>query len=170
MSNQLTAEQQRKIEENRRKALERRAQRLGQAVSTDKQTSAGFGITSSHIQPQKHTGAPHPAALAPHSSVNALKRFMPPPQKQPQTLSNQRQGAQHQGLSGSGTQINNTNSGSSRQVRFFIFPHLLFGGNGAHCHLLSVFIDTRYWPSSLREESAWKQLCWRKHWSEPSSI
>uniref|UniRef100_A0A4W6FII3 SWI/SNF-related matrix-associated actin-dependent regulator of chromatin subfamily A-like protein 1 n=1 Tax=Lates calcarifer TaxID=8187 RepID=A0A4W6FII3_LATCA len=35
MSNQLTAEQQRKIEENRRKALEKRAQRLGQAVIID---------------------------------------------------------------------------------------------------------------------------------------
>uniref|UniRef100_A0A665WX77 SWI/SNF-related matrix-associated actin-dependent regulator of chromatin subfamily A-like protein 1 n=1 Tax=Echeneis naucrates TaxID=173247 RepID=A0A665WX77_ECHNA len=33
MSNQLTAEQQRKIEENRRKALERRAQRLGQTAA-----------------------------------------------------------------------------------------------------------------------------------------
>ncbi|KAG7227483.1 hypothetical protein INR49_005297 [Caranx melampygus] len=121
MSNQLTAEQQRKIEENRRKALERRAQRLGQAVSTDKQTAAGFSITSSHVQPQKQTVAPHPAALAPHrdtsSSVTAPKRFIPPPQKQSQNLSNQRQGAQHQDLSGSGTQRSNTNSASSRQIQ-----------------------------------------------------
>uniref|UniRef100_A0AAQ5X9G4 SWI/SNF-related matrix-associated actin-dependent regulator of chromatin subfamily A-like protein 1 n=1 Tax=Amphiprion ocellaris TaxID=80972 RepID=A0AAQ5X9G4_AMPOC len=35
MSNQLTAAQQQKIEENRRKALERRAQRLGQTIIID---------------------------------------------------------------------------------------------------------------------------------------
>ncbi|XP_061926024.1 SWI/SNF-related matrix-associated actin-dependent regulator of chromatin subfamily A-like protein 1 [Entelurus aequoreus] len=36
MSLQLTAEQQRRIEENRRKALERRAQRVGQTIATNK--------------------------------------------------------------------------------------------------------------------------------------
>uniref|UniRef100_A0A8C6Q7X5 SWI/SNF-related matrix-associated actin-dependent regulator of chromatin subfamily A-like protein 1 n=1 Tax=Nothobranchius furzeri TaxID=105023 RepID=A0A8C6Q7X5_NOTFU len=46
MSNQLTAEQKRKIEENRRKALKRRAQRLGQTVSSSKQPS---------VQPQLPT-------------------------------------------------------------------------------------------------------------------
>uniref|UniRef100_A0A674NBG6 SWI/SNF-related matrix-associated actin-dependent regulator of chromatin subfamily A-like protein 1 n=1 Tax=Takifugu rubripes TaxID=31033 RepID=A0A674NBG6_TAKRU len=45
MSNQLTAEQKRKIEENRRKALERRAQRLGQIASSNNQTSGSFNST-----------------------------------------------------------------------------------------------------------------------------
>ncbi|TNN03096.1 hypothetical protein fugu_000125 [Takifugu bimaculatus] len=45
MSNQLTAEQTRKIEENRRKALERRAQRLGQIASSNNQTSGSFSST-----------------------------------------------------------------------------------------------------------------------------
>lgn len=122
MSNQLTAEQQRKIEENRRKALERRAQRLGQAASTDKQTSTGFSTTSSHIEPQKQAVVPRPAAPAPHrvasSSGTAPKRFAPPPQIQLQNFTNQKHGSPHQHLSGSGTRINNTNSASSKQVRF----------------------------------------------------
>uniref|UniRef100_H2TQN7 SWI/SNF-related matrix-associated actin-dependent regulator of chromatin subfamily A-like protein 1 n=1 Tax=Takifugu rubripes TaxID=31033 RepID=H2TQN7_TAKRU len=41
----LTAEQKRKIEENRRKALERRAQRLGQIASSNNQTSGSFNST-----------------------------------------------------------------------------------------------------------------------------
>uniref|UniRef100_A0A3Q3GBP7 SWI/SNF-related matrix-associated actin-dependent regulator of chromatin subfamily A-like protein 1 n=1 Tax=Labrus bergylta TaxID=56723 RepID=A0A3Q3GBP7_9LABR len=43
MSNPLSAEQWRKIEENRQRALERRAQRLGQNISSNKQT------TSQHV-------------------------------------------------------------------------------------------------------------------------
>ncbi|TNN84460.1 SWI/SNF-related matrix-associated actin-dependent regulator of chromatin subfamily A-like protein 1 [Liparis tanakae] len=51
MSTQLTVEQQRKIEENRRRALERRAQRLGQSSgSSDTLTSVGFSGASGPIQ------------------------------------------------------------------------------------------------------------------------
>uniref|UniRef100_A0A7N9AXB3 SWI/SNF-related matrix-associated actin-dependent regulator of chromatin subfamily A-like protein 1 n=1 Tax=Mastacembelus armatus TaxID=205130 RepID=A0A7N9AXB3_9TELE len=84
MSNQLTAEQKRKIEENRRKALERRAQRLGQTVSTDKQISAGFNSSSASVQtqPPKHSAATDPATLAHHRDTSN-------PISAPQTTSNQ---------------------------------------------------------------------------------
>ncbi|XP_070694755.1 SWI/SNF-related matrix-associated actin-dependent regulator of chromatin subfamily A-like protein 1 isoform X2 [Pempheris klunzingeri] len=117
MSNQLTAEQQRKIEENRRKALERRAQRLGQ-------TSAGFNSTSVHAQPPKRSAASDPAALAPHretpSSAPAPKRFAPPFNKDSYSLCNQNQGLKHQQLSGAGNQVTQDtvcNTASSRQSR-----------------------------------------------------
>lgn len=51
MSNQLTAEQQRKIEENRRKALERRALRLAQTNSSN--TSLASSSTSLQVNPPK---------------------------------------------------------------------------------------------------------------------
>ncbi|XP_040913940.1 SWI/SNF-related matrix-associated actin-dependent regulator of chromatin subfamily A-like protein 1 [Toxotes jaculatrix] len=124
MSNQLTAEQQRKIEENRRKALERRAQRLGQTVCTNKQTSAGFSSTSLQIQPPKQSVAPDPANIAQHrdtsSSVSEPKRFVAPINQESQSFSYQKQGPKHQQLSGSGNQINQStlcNSASSRQVQ-----------------------------------------------------
>ncbi|XP_071322118.1 SWI/SNF-related matrix-associated actin-dependent regulator of chromatin subfamily A-like protein 1 [Trachinotus anak] len=124
MSNQLTAEQQRKIEENRRRALERRAQRLGQTVSTDKQISDGSSSTSLQIQPPKQSVAPNPAALSHHrdtsSSVSAPKRFIPPPQKEPPSFNNQRQGPKYQHSSGTGTQTNLStlcNSASSIQIQ-----------------------------------------------------
>ncbi|XP_041857728.1 SWI/SNF-related matrix-associated actin-dependent regulator of chromatin subfamily A-like protein 1 [Melanotaenia boesemani] len=55
MSYQLTAEQQRKIEENRRKALERRAQRLGQTINSNKQPLTGFSSTSEQAQLPKQS-------------------------------------------------------------------------------------------------------------------
>uniref|UniRef100_A0A671Z2A2 SWI/SNF-related matrix-associated actin-dependent regulator of chromatin subfamily A-like protein 1 n=1 Tax=Sparus aurata TaxID=8175 RepID=A0A671Z2A2_SPAAU len=79
MSNQLTAEQQRIIEENRRKALERRAQRLGQTTSSNKQISVGFSGTSVQVQPPKHSVNSEAATLAQHrgthSSAAAPKPF-----------------------------------------------------------------------------------------------
>uniref|UniRef100_A0A8C4HQK8 SWI/SNF-related matrix-associated actin-dependent regulator of chromatin subfamily A-like protein 1 n=1 Tax=Dicentrarchus labrax TaxID=13489 RepID=A0A8C4HQK8_DICLA len=66
MSNQLTAEQQRKIEENRRRALERRAQRLGQSTSSSKQTPGGFSSTSVQVQPSKQSFTADPATLGHH--------------------------------------------------------------------------------------------------------
>ncbi|XP_029314570.1 SWI/SNF-related matrix-associated actin-dependent regulator of chromatin subfamily A-like protein 1 isoform X2 [Cottoperca gobio] len=68
MSNQLTAEQQRKIDENRLRALERRAQRLGQTVSINKQTSGGFSSTSVQIQ----VIDPLPQVKSPHVSSPVL--------------------------------------------------------------------------------------------------
>lgn len=64
MSNQLTAEQQRMIEDNRRKALERRAQRLAR-------TNPGEGQAS--LPPPK--GASEQA----HSKLAHVQRATPPP-------------------------------------------------------------------------------------------
>uniref|UniRef100_A0AAX7U147 SWI/SNF-related matrix-associated actin-dependent regulator of chromatin subfamily A-like protein 1 n=1 Tax=Astatotilapia calliptera TaxID=8154 RepID=A0AAX7U147_ASTCA len=64
MSNQLTAEQQRMIEENRRKALERRAQRLGQANSTNVKPSVGSKSTS--VQTHQHLRS---SVLSPEGSI-----------------------------------------------------------------------------------------------------
>uniref|UniRef100_A0A7N6FJF0 SWI/SNF-related matrix-associated actin-dependent regulator of chromatin subfamily A-like protein 1 n=1 Tax=Anabas testudineus TaxID=64144 RepID=A0A7N6FJF0_ANATE len=82
MPNQLTAEQQRKIEENRQKALERRALRLGQSVSTNKQTPVGFNTASVQIQPHKQSIAPDWAVITNHGdtsiSGSAPKLFVQP--------------------------------------------------------------------------------------------
>uniref|UniRef100_A0A8C6Q961 SWI/SNF-related matrix-associated actin-dependent regulator of chromatin subfamily A-like protein 1 n=1 Tax=Nothobranchius furzeri TaxID=105023 RepID=A0A8C6Q961_NOTFU len=79
MSNQLTAEQKRKIEENRRKALKRRAQRLGQTVSSSKQPS---------VQPQLPTQSVSMVS-ADQTFNSAQARFVPPIKKDSQSFSNQ---------------------------------------------------------------------------------
>uniref|UniRef100_A0A8C3AK53 SWI/SNF-related matrix-associated actin-dependent regulator of chromatin subfamily A-like protein 1 n=1 Tax=Cyclopterus lumpus TaxID=8103 RepID=A0A8C3AK53_CYCLU len=56
MSNQLTVEQQRKIEENRRRALERRAQRLGQTTTT---TSGNTQMSIQIIDPLPQARSQH---------------------------------------------------------------------------------------------------------------
>uniref|UniRef100_A0A671Z2A3 SWI/SNF-related matrix-associated actin-dependent regulator of chromatin subfamily A-like protein 1 n=1 Tax=Sparus aurata TaxID=8175 RepID=A0A671Z2A3_SPAAU len=124
MSNQLTAEQQRIIEENRRKALERRAQRLGQTTSSNKQISVGFSGTSVQVQPPKHSVNSEAATLAQHrgthSSAAAPKPFVPTFKKGSQSFLNQNQDPKNQQLSSTGNQINQStlcNSASSRQVR-----------------------------------------------------
>lgn len=108
MSNQLTAEQQRRIEENRRRALERRAQRLGQSPST-----------ATQFQPPKHGLNSDPNTLARHretqSSVPPPKRFVPPFKKDSPASYHPNQGAKQQHLSGAGSPINQ--SGLSKQVR-----------------------------------------------------
>uniref|UniRef100_A0A8C4HM85 SWI/SNF-related matrix-associated actin-dependent regulator of chromatin subfamily A-like protein 1 n=1 Tax=Dicentrarchus labrax TaxID=13489 RepID=A0A8C4HM85_DICLA len=87
----LTAEQQRKIEENRRRALERRAQRLGQSTSSSKQTPGGFSSTSVQVQPSKQSFTADPATLGHHretpSSASAPKLFVPPFKKDSQKYS-----------------------------------------------------------------------------------
>lgn len=180
MSNRLTAEQQRKIEENRRRALERRAQRLGQAV---KQTSAGFNSTSVQIQPSKQSVAPDPAALAHHrdtsSPASAPQRFVPLPRKESQSFNNQTQGApKHQQLSDSGNQINQSplcNPASSRQVGFnfqsfilclkysllfFLMPFTIFScRHKLLTHFLRQEVNMRAAQSCLVEEAlVWTQL------------
>ncbi|XP_037645593.1 SWI/SNF-related matrix-associated actin-dependent regulator of chromatin subfamily A-like protein 1 isoform X1 [Sebastes umbrosus] len=114
MSNQLTAEQQRQIEENRRRALERRAQRLGQTISSN--TSAGFSSTSSvqQVQPSKRTAASDPATLAHHSSAPAPKRFVPPFKKD---FNDYNQGPKHQQSPSTGNQSTLYNSSSTRQIQ-----------------------------------------------------
>ncbi|XP_068186200.1 SWI/SNF-related matrix-associated actin-dependent regulator of chromatin subfamily A-like protein 1 [Antennarius striatus] len=66
MSDQLTVEQQQRIEENRRKALERRAQRLGQTVSKDHQAPADTSGTSMRVHPHKYSSNSGPAAVVHH--------------------------------------------------------------------------------------------------------
>ncbi|XP_045909723.1 SWI/SNF-related matrix-associated actin-dependent regulator of chromatin subfamily A-like protein 1 isoform X1 [Micropterus dolomieu] len=124
MSNQLSAEQQRKIEENRRRALERRAQRLAQTVNSSKQTSVGFSSTSLQAHPPVQINASDLATLAHHreapSSASAQTWFVPPFKKDSESFSNQNQGTKHQQLSGTGNQINQStlcNSTSSRQIQ-----------------------------------------------------
>ncbi|XP_044222028.1 SWI/SNF-related matrix-associated actin-dependent regulator of chromatin subfamily A-like protein 1 [Thunnus albacares] len=119
MSYQLTAEQQRKIEENRRKALERRAQRLGQTVTTNKQNSPGYNSTSVNVfQPPKQSALPDPATLSHHRETNdqasAPMRFVPPFKKDSQSFSNQNPKLQQ--VSGTGNQIKH-NFASSRQIQ-----------------------------------------------------
>ncbi|KAM4562016.1 SWI/SNF-related matrix-associated actin-dependent regulator of chromatin subfamily A-like protein 1 isoform 1-T1 [Fundulus diaphanus] len=100
MSNQLTAEQQRKIEENRRKALERRAQRLGQ------QPSAGLNVALVQVDLSK-LGETHR-----NPSFSA-----PPFKKDSQLSSNPIHRPTHQLLAGSSNEINrNTLNISPRQV------------------------------------------------------
>ncbi|KAM4730927.1 SWI/SNF-related matrix-associated actin-dependent regulator of chromatin subfamily A-like protein 1 [Anableps anableps] len=105
MSNQLTAEQQRKIEANRRKALERRAQRLGQ------QPSAGFNGASVQTdlskQSENHRNPP----------LSAPPLFLPPFKKDSQISSKQIHTPNQQLQLGTSNQINqNTLNSSSRQV------------------------------------------------------
>lgn len=105
MSHQLTAEQQRKIEENRRKALERRAQRLGQTVSSDNQTPVCF-TSSLQLQPPKPSFNSEHAPVS-HHTISAPKRFVPSFNQDPQRLNT------------TGNQINqSTDSVYSREVRF----------------------------------------------------
>lgn len=125
MSNQLTAEQQRKIEENRRKALERRAQRLAQSSSSS---------TSVQVQPPKHNANPDTATLTHHrdipTSAPAPKRFAPPFKKDSQSIHNQNQDPNHQRLLG--CKVNQStlcnSAASSRPVRFVTFNHSQAGG------------------------------------------
>ncbi|XP_031155250.1 SWI/SNF-related matrix-associated actin-dependent regulator of chromatin subfamily A-like protein 1 isoform X3 [Sander lucioperca] len=119
MSNQLTAEQQRKIEENRRRALERRAQRLGQTIRSDTQTSSGLSSTSVQVtlQPSKQSVASDPATLAQHTA-SAPKRFVPPFKKDSPSFNNYNQGPkQQQQLSATSNQINQISSDSTRQIQ-----------------------------------------------------
>lgn len=119
MSNQLTAEQQRKIEENRRKALERRAQRLGQSIGTSKQPSVGSSVSTVQPQPLKQVASLVPAD---HKTSNsALNRFVPPTfKKDSQSSSNQTQ-RPHLLLPGTGNQIHqNTLKNSSTWVSFVL--------------------------------------------------
>ncbi|TDH07013.1 hypothetical protein EPR50_G00119050 [Perca flavescens] len=119
MSNQLTAEQLRKIEENRRKALDRRAQRLGQTISSDTQSSSGLSSTSVQVtlQPSKQSVTSDHAALAQHIA-SAPKRFVPPFKKDSPSFSNYKQGPkQQQQLSATSNQINQSNYASTGQIQ-----------------------------------------------------
>lgn len=121
MSYQLTAEQQRKIEENRRKALERRAQRLGQTATTNKQNSPGYNSTSVNVFP-KESAPTGPVTINIHRQTNAPK-FVPPFKKDLQSFNNE-----NPKLSGNGKQITPStlhNSTSSRQVRIYKYVNIL---------------------------------------------
>ncbi|XP_031614904.1 SWI/SNF-related matrix-associated actin-dependent regulator of chromatin subfamily A-like protein 1 [Oreochromis aureus] len=113
MSNQLTAEQQRMIEENRRKALERRAQRLGQANSTNVKPPVGSKSTS--VQTQLPKQSPDPVASVQHreTSVSGPKCFPPPLKREPQSQSQQ----QLPGTSSHFNQSTVCNSASSNQTQ-----------------------------------------------------
>lgn len=127
MSNQLTAEQQRKIEENRRKALERRAQRLGQTLSGNKQTSTGFNSTTVQVQPLKQSTNSGPATVAHYAETPGTAfapiRSVPTFKTDSQSIYDQNQDPKHRHLSGTGNQINQSslsNSASSAQVRIVL--------------------------------------------------
>lgn len=120
MSNQLTAEQQRKIEENRRKALERRAQRLGQSVGTTcNQPSVGSSVATVRPQPSNQVASLAPADQK--TSNSAPKRFVPPTfRKDSQSGSIQTQHP-HPLFPGTDNQINqNILKNSSTQVSFVL--------------------------------------------------
>ncbi|KAM6934194.1 SWI/SNF-related matrix-associated actin-dependent regulator of chromatin subfamily A-like protein 1 [Xenentodon cancila] len=123
MSKQLTAEQQRQIEENRLKALERRAQRLGRSTGSSNQPPAGFDGISVPPQLPKQTVTSNHGVTANHghTSTSAPKTFVPPFKKESQTFTDQPQLPKQQMVSGSDYQINqttlNNNSSSSRQTQ-----------------------------------------------------
>ncbi len=125
MSHQLTAEQQRMIEENRKKALERRAQKLGQAVNSNKQTSSGFSSTTVQVQPPKQSSNSHSATLAhhreTHPATSAPKRFVTPLKTDSHSPQDQNQGPKHH-------QSAPYNTASSRQVRFIMLLFSSFVG------------------------------------------
>uniref|UniRef100_A0A8C6WXU2 SWI/SNF-related matrix-associated actin-dependent regulator of chromatin subfamily A-like protein 1 n=1 Tax=Neogobius melanostomus TaxID=47308 RepID=A0A8C6WXU2_9GOBI len=74
MSNQLTPEQQQRMEENRRRALERRAQRLGQAASLNRPAFSGSSVQS--VQSHKPFAAP--VREEPPVPLSESNRFVPP--------------------------------------------------------------------------------------------
>ncbi|XP_022051842.1 SWI/SNF-related matrix-associated actin-dependent regulator of chromatin subfamily A-like protein 1 isoform X2 [Acanthochromis polyacanthus] len=124
MSNQLTAAQQQKIEENRRKALERRAERLGQTISTNKQSSAGSSSTSVQTQLPKQSISTDPAHER-QTAASAPKRFVPPFKKDSQSFSDHNQHPHHQYLSSGGNKTSRSslfNSTSSRQIQIIDPP------------------------------------------------
>ncbi|KAF7653429.1 hypothetical protein LDENG_00082990 [Lucifuga dentata] len=111
MSNQLSVEQLRKIEENRQRALERRAQRLAQTVSTNRNTSAGCSASDPHREIYS-------------TSASAPKRFVPPFKNISQSHVNQNKESNTQQTSGTGNQISQItlpNSASSKQSKA---PHV----------------------------------------------
>uniref|UniRef100_A0A1A7YWU4 SWI/SNF-related matrix-associated actin-dependent regulator of chromatin subfamily A-like protein 1 n=1 Tax=Iconisemion striatum TaxID=60296 RepID=A0A1A7YWU4_9TELE len=115
MSNQLTAEQTRKIEENRRKALERRAQRLGQTVSSSKQPS---------VQPQLSTQSI--SIVSANQTFNSAQaRFVPPIKKDSQSFSNQIHKPNPQLLSGT---CNSKVTGQHHQTNRHVNSSVLSGG------------------------------------------
>lgn len=131
MSNQLTAEQLKKIEENRQRALERRAQRLGQTTST--KTSGVFGASSAQTQPSKQSSSSDPAASShpkdtrPQGSTSQHTRFVPPFKNDSQGLQNKKQAPNYQQAPGPGNQINQSilcNSTSIKQVGLLLIIFL----------------------------------------------
>lgn len=79
MSNQLTAEQQRMIEENRRKALERRAQRLARTNPGDGQASqpppkGATELAHSKLAHVQRATPPAAATAAPKQFVAPVKQ------------------------------------------------------------------------------------------------
>lgn len=105
MSNQLTAEQQRKIEENRRKALERRALRLAQTNSSNSQTSLTFSNTSLQVNPPKQiVNSEHAKICHQRETPNSAAAQFVAPLKQDSRLY------------GTGNHI--TNSAPPNEVRF----------------------------------------------------
>ncbi|KAM9710026.1 SWI/SNF-related matrix-associated actin-dependent regulator of chromatin subfamily A-like protein 1 [Menidia menidia] len=119
MSNQLTAEQQRKIEENRRKALERRAQRLGQTVGSSKQPSTvpkGNPELLKQGVSQDHAVTAYPTK----TKASSQKGFVPPFRKEPKGFSNEViQQPNHQLLSSTSDRVNQStlnNTAPSRQM------------------------------------------------------
>ncbi|CAI5656276.1 unnamed protein product [Oreochromis niloticus] len=101
------------IEENRRKALERRAQRLGQANSTNVKPSVDSKSTS--VQTQLPKQSPDPVASVQHreTSVSGPKCFPPPLKREPQSQSQQ----QLPGTSSHFNQSTVCNSASSNQTQ-----------------------------------------------------
>uniref|UniRef100_A0A667YPH7 SWI/SNF-related matrix-associated actin-dependent regulator of chromatin subfamily A-like protein 1 n=1 Tax=Myripristis murdjan TaxID=586833 RepID=A0A667YPH7_9TELE len=118
MSQQLTVEQQRKIEENRQRALERRAQRLGQTVANSKQNPAG-----NHCQ-SKNSNQNEPAGLTHHrgtttGSAGPPGRFVPPFKKVLENHASQNQDTKPQHSPGFGKQTGGSglSGGGSSSVK-----------------------------------------------------
>ncbi|XP_053295798.1 SWI/SNF-related matrix-associated actin-dependent regulator of chromatin subfamily A-like protein 1 [Pleuronectes platessa] len=116
MSHQLTAEQQRKIEENRLRALERRAERMGQAPSINNQPSAGPSRAS--VQ-RRAPAAPDNHRDSSSSAVSAPKLYVPLSKPQPALgFNNQKQAwPTHNQSSANGNQINQSRPSTSSPLR-----------------------------------------------------
>lgn len=143
MSSQLTVEQQRKIEENRRRALERRAQRQGQTSSSNTQTSVGFSGASGPVQPSRQSGASDHAARhrPPHalSSASAREQSASPFKTDSTSFNDVKQGHKHQQPSSTCNQLKQSTKTQVRCV-LYLYMYLLFCGrkkktfcNSLHC-------------------------------------
>ncbi|KAM9344111.1 SWI/SNF-related matrix-associated actin-dependent regulator of chromatin subfamily A-like protein 1 [Pholidichthys leucotaenia] len=125
MSNQLTVEQQRRIEENRRKALERRAQRLGHTVTGQTSSTGPYNtpVQTRHLTDGASLGSvPFSNQRETSAAASAPKRFVPPFKKEPQS---QNQPPSNHHLSNVGNQVKQgalSHSTATEQIQFPVPP------------------------------------------------
>lgn len=152
MSNQLTAEQQRKIEENRRKALERRALRLAQTNPGDGQASLlSSKGASERVHPSNSIS--HQRAT-PNAAAAAPKQFVAPVKQHESRLHDT-----------TGNNISHHTNSAPNEVSFSAFVR---EAKWIWCFLNPhIVIPFKLWQISPDQESTWQQQLFL-HWSRRS--